>query len=145
MLDIEPFLEETQRWAEEHGDIIAVMLVGSWARGDARPDSDVDLVLVTRDPQKYLEDTSWLLRFGEAHEIRAEDWGLVQSRRAFYTSGLEVEFGITTVEWTNPNPVDPGTRRVVTDGARPLYDPYGVLQALLDALGDTGSRAGQTA
>jgi hypothetical protein len=44
--------------------------------------------------------------------------------------GLEVEVGIAEPVWAATDPVDPGTRRVVTDGLRILHDPDGRLAAL---------------
>jgi hypothetical protein len=38
--------------------------------------------------------------------------------------------GIAEPAWAATNPVDPGTRRVVTDGLRILHDPDGRLAAL---------------
>ncbi|WP_198285922.1 hypothetical protein [Saccharomonospora marina] len=35
--------------------------------------------------------------------------------------------------WASVDPIDPGTRRVVTDGARVLYDPVKMLDVLLRA------------
>jgi uncharacterized protein len=40
------------RWALDRPDVRAVGMVGSWARGDARPDSDVDLVVLADDPAR---------------------------------------------------------------------------------------------
>jgi len=34
-------------WAIERGDICAMALVGSWARGNPRQDSDIDLLLLS--------------------------------------------------------------------------------------------------
>ncbi|WP_406010148.1 hypothetical protein OG440_31650 [Streptomyces sp. NBC_00637] len=50
-------------------------------------------------------------------------------------SGLEVEVGVGSARWARTDPVDEGTRRLVTDGARPLYDPAGILGALIRACG----------
>jgi hypothetical protein len=47
--------------------------------------------------------------------------------------GLEVEVGLTEPAWAATDPVDPGTRRVVTDGMRILRDPDGRLAALAAA------------
>ncbi len=44
-----------REWAKERTDVVAVVLVGSWARGDARMDSDVDVVLLTEEQNPYLE------------------------------------------------------------------------------------------
>ena len=56
-------------------------------------------------------------------------------RRFALPSGLEVEFGVAPPSWAATDPVDEGTRRVVTDGALVLYDPKGILARLLDACG----------
>ena len=43
---------ETQAFVDElarRADVLGVLLFGSWARGDHRPDSDVDLVVIVRD------------------------------------------------------------------------------------------------
>jgi hypothetical protein len=34
-------------------------------------------------------------------------------------------------KWAGTGPVDPGTRRVISDGIRILYDPEGMLGSLL--------------
>lgn len=72
---------------------VAAGLVGSWARGNARPDSHVDVVLLTE-------------------------------RRLRLASGLEVEVCIGHPSWAETDPVDAGTRRIVSDGIRVLWDPY---------------------
>jgi hypothetical protein len=60
--------------------------------------------------------------------------GAVQSKRVFYKGGLQVEFGITTNEWAETRPVDPGTGEVVRGGMKILYDKSGVLGTLVEAL-----------
>ena len=109
------------------------LLVGSYARGAATETSDVDLVVLTDGPERYTEDPSWADRFGATERLQREEWGVVASLRVWYAGGREVEYGFTTPEWA-AQPVDAGTRRVVTDGCRILFDPQGVLQSLLDAL-----------
>ena len=47
---MESLLERAASWASTRGDVAALALVGSWARGAPRADSDVDLVLLTVDP-----------------------------------------------------------------------------------------------
>ena len=53
---IRDFLHGFVRWASAQLDVQAIALVGSYARGEARDDSDIDLVLLTDQPQNYLED-----------------------------------------------------------------------------------------
>lgn len=117
----------------------AVALVGSWASGRARPDSDVDLVLLTDQPETLLRDDSWHGAFGrEVRLIRAEDFGALQERRLRLATGLEVEVCIGHSTWAACSPVDAGTRRVVSDGIHVLWDPEGRLAALVEAVTTTG-------
>jgi aminoglycoside 6-adenylyltransferase len=53
-------------WAREQDDLRGVLMLGSRARTDRPADewSDLDLVLLTTEPQRYLDDDAWLLRFG---------------------------------------------------------------------------------
>ncbi len=62
--------------------------------------------------------------------VRTQQWGLSHERRFALASGLDVEAGFVTNQWTSTNPVDAGTRRVVTDGMRIVYDPHRILTAL---------------
>ncbi len=134
MRDISAFMNKLNQWLAGQAAIEAVLLVGSFARGTAREGSDVDLVIITSNPQTYLQDDRWIETFGSPTRIEHEDWGLLQSKRVFYASGLEVEFGITPPAWAATAPVDAGTRQVVTDGAAIISDPHGLLAALLEAV-----------
>lgn len=128
-MEIAKFLQSAVAWAENESGIVAIALVGSHARSEARLDSDVDLMVLAPDPSAYLENPTWLELFGVVASRETEDWGAVTSLRAFYEGGLEVEFGLSTPAWADI-PVDAGTRRVVSDGIRVLYDPGGILSAL---------------
>jgi hypothetical protein len=134
MRNIEPFLETFNHWAANHADNVATVLVGSYARGAAHAESDVDLMIVTETPQVYLQDNTWLETFGQITQMSDEDWGLVKTKRVFYADGLEVEFNITTAEWVNIDPIDDGTHRVITDGVRILSDPKEILKTFVDAI-----------
>ena len=125
-VNVSDFLEAFSRWARSRPDIEAVALVGSYAREAATESSDVDLVILTSGPDRYLRDRSWVSAFGEPAGCREEDYGRVRSVRAFYGSGLEVEYGFTTPDWAEA-PIDAGTLRVVADGMKVLHDPRGVI------------------
>ena len=127
------FFNHITEWAANEPAISGVALVGSHARGDARPDSDIDLVLLCVNPQAWLRDASWIHRFGEVAGRQTEDWGRVTSLRVYYRSGLEVEFGLTTPAWAEL-PVDSGTRDVVLNGIRILLDRDQALARLQDAI-----------
>ena len=114
---------------------VALALVGSWAAGRGRPDSDVDLVLLTDDPASLLRDDSWHRAFGEgAALVRTADFGALLEQRLRLPSGLEVELCIGGASWAGTEPVDDGTRRVVDDGLQVLWDPEGRLARLLEAV-----------
>jgi predicted nucleotidyltransferase len=136
--EIDQFLSSIAEWAQGQPDIQAVALVGSWARGTARPDSDIDLVIVVADPGVYLGDEAWLHRFGTPSSIADEDWGLVQSRRVIYASGLEVEFGLTINAWLATDPIDAGSAQVVADGVRILLDRTGALARFVAQVAQEG-------
>jgi predicted nucleotidyltransferase len=129
-ISAESFIEHVRRWAEVRDDIRALALVGSHARGDARSDSDVDLVVVCTDSARYLADTDWLSTFDEVTRFSFEDWGQVQSVRVFYRNGPEVEFGITGTAWM-AIPPDRGTAEVLKNGSSILLDRDGQLDRLL--------------
>lgn len=111
------FLEQVRKWGRNTTDISAVILVGSHARGEARPDSDIDLVIIAETSEKYLIERSWLENFGQPIRTEHEDWGLVQSLRVWYDSGLEIEFGFTSKDWIS-EPLDTGTQEVLGNGYR---------------------------
>jgi predicted nucleotidyltransferase len=131
--EIEGIIDRITRWARDRADIVGLLLVGSCARNAARPDSDIDLVLLTTDESRYLDNAAWAGDLGLDDLIRAQAWGPITERRYATASGLEVEVGIGSPAWARTDPVDPGTRRVVTDGARLLHDPAGILADLLAA------------
>lgn len=125
------FLDRVTDWVIRQPTISGMALVGSHARGEARPDSDIDLVLVCTDPQVFLSDTSWIQHFGKVKTCQTENWGLVTSLRVVYRESFEVEFGITSQVWAG-RPVDPGTQSVVSNGMRILLDREGLLEQLQD-------------
>jgi predicted nucleotidyltransferase len=130
---ISDFLDRVRDWAAHQPTIAAVALVGSHARGEARSDSDIDVVLLCEEPHAFLAHTSWIHHFGEVRTCHTEDWGMVTSLRVHYRESLEVEFGLTTLAWA-AFPVDPGTRHVVSHGMRILWDREGLLARLREAV-----------
>jgi predicted nucleotidyltransferase len=125
-------LASVAHWARRQPDVQGVLLVGSHARRQARPDSDIDLVIIADDPAPYLQNTGWLSTFGQVERQSLEDWGRVQSIRTFYSGDLEVEFGLTSAAWL-AEPIDSGTLDVLLDGVALLYDRQGwIRRRLLD-------------
>lgn len=129
--EIAGITEAVTAWAYTRPDIQGVVVVGSWARGTANMSSDIDIVLLTNDPATYIVSTGWWGFLGRAELIATRQWGPLTERRVALPSGLEIEFGIVPPSWASIDPPDPGTMRVVRDGLQIIYDPDGLLQALV--------------
>lgn len=133
-------LEAVFGWAKARPDVGDVALVGSHARGTARPDSDVDVVMLTATPAAYRVDGWWVaaINWSIAGERVAnwsdEDYGVVWSRHVRLTSGAEVDIGFAPLCWADIAPLDAGTRVVISDGCRILHDPDRALERLCRAV-----------
>lgn len=138
-------LARAAQWAEERADVLAVGVVGSWARGDERMDSDVDVVIVVEDVGPYVRFDGWAQALGAQEMTRTRAWGVLRERRFVTRSGLEVEAGFVPPEWARTDPVDAGTRRVATDGLRIVHDPHGLLAALRGAIAGLSALDGHIA
>lgn len=130
-MELQAFLDHVIQWAPGQPELTAVALVGSQARGAARPDSEVDLVMLVREPRIYLNDPDWVNEFGSPVRLQTEDYGKLTSLRVWYTDGLEVEFGLTKPAWGG-EPLDEGDARVIRVGIKVLYDRDGRFSATLD-------------
>jgi len=125
-------------WVRGRPDIHGLAVVGSWARGRAHMRSDVDLIVLAEDPERYADgdDDSWMAEaLGRpAVTVRRRAWGVVTERRALLPSGLEVELGLAPLSWACSEPLDPGTAEVVRGGCLPVVDAEGRLARLIDAV-----------
>ena len=140
---VSALLDRLSAWAASRHDIRAAALVGSWARGRPRPDSDLDVVILTDSPALYTENERWPVELGLSPVVQQRTWGAITEQRAS-AGDLGVEFGIGTPVWAESRPVDPGTHRVASDGLLILYDPRHLLADLLSAISasDIGIGAG---
>lgn len=132
--EIDSVIARITAWVTNRTDVVGLLLVGSVARGTARPDSDVDLVLLTESIADY-STPAWAADLNLGEPIRVQAWGVITEHRLRTPSGLEVEIGLGTPDWASTTPVDPGTHRVITDGSRILHDPHGILATLQKACG----------
>src|SRR6266566_4304403 len=125
------------QWAVNSSHVLAVALVGSYARGTARLDSDIDIIVITSNPELFRQGTQWIYEIGwDRVGLCIADWkdaeyGLVWSRHTLLSNGLEVELGFGPPQWAAIDPIDTGTKRVVLDGCWILLDPTGLLNQLL--------------
>jgi uncharacterized protein len=128
------------RWASQEDTIQAVALVGSYARNEARGDSDVDLVVLTTNPAGFRQQMDWMEVIPWHHlQVQVsrwadEDYGILWSRRLFLNTGLEIEVGFAPPVWAAIDPIDKGTQQVIQEGCWILLDPTGLLNHLVKAL-----------
>lgn len=114
-------LRQLSAWARKTESVQCVLLVGSYARGNETPTSDIDIMILTDEPSILLEHHNWLNKFGKPNKIELEHWGVVDSLRVQYSWGGEVEFTIGPLEWANL-PLDWGTESVLAGGAKIILD-----------------------
>jgi predicted nucleotidyltransferase len=48
----------------ENENIVVVLLIGSYARQTQKANSDIDLMIVTRDKERLLSQSNWIHQFG---------------------------------------------------------------------------------
>jgi uncharacterized protein len=117
----------------------AVAICGSWARGDPGPDSDLDVLIITKDPESLRCNKEWIreLEFADAgfryvgHETVT--YGVVWSAHISLEPHAALELTFAEPSWASVDPLDPGTREVVTDAFEILVDKDSVLQRLRNA------------
>lgn len=134
---VNSILKQVSQWAACRDDLVAVALVGSWARQTARVDSDIDLMFLTDNPASFRQNDRWMNEIhwavvdAKVNEWKDKDYGAIWSRHVYLNDGTAIEFGFGFLSWASVNPVDAGTFRVVSDGCQVLYDPEDLLGKLI--------------
>ncbi|TCZ79368.1 nucleotidyltransferase domain-containing protein [Paenibacillus albiflavus] len=135
MNNFNEFISDFRVWVYEQSLIIGVALVGSYARGDYKIDSDVDIVIITKDKNLTLEAIENNFIYDRPIQTKREEWGIVTSLRVYYSCGLEVEFGVVGEEWVK-EPLDQGTVGVITNGFSIVIDKENVFESINKKLTD---------
>lgn len=116
-------------WARKSEQVRSVALVGSYARGQERMASDIDILILTDAPDAVAEG-EWFRRLQPGSKlVRSAQWGPVQEKRFRLKSGLIVELGIASSSWADL-PLDDGSTRVLSDGHRVSLDDGLLAQAV---------------
>jgi uncharacterized protein len=127
-------------WAIRRGDIRAMALVGSWARGDPNQISDIDLLLLSDRIHEYRRHQEWLTEIdfaGAGYRLNSSEsasYGVVWSRHVHLLPAAEVELAFAACSWAQTEPVDDGTRGVVKDAFRIIFDKDEMLSKLVAAV-----------
>jgi predicted nucleotidyltransferase len=138
--EAEALIGAVANWAVKRDDIRALALVGSWARGRPRRSSDLDLLLLSERAASYRGRRRWLreIDFGKAgfrpSSSASASYGVVWSLHLRLHPPADVELTFADCAWANTSPIDNGTRSVMTDGFRIIFDKDGTLARLVDAL-----------
>ena len=132
-------MEAVAVWVRAHSGLRALGLAGSWSRGSARSDSDLDLVILVDAPEKYQSDLGWLSHIALPEPFRVVShkvvvYGAAWSCHAFLEPAGELELTFVALNWASTEPIDAGTRCVVSDGFRVIADKDERLHRLVDAV-----------
>jgi aminoglycoside 6-adenylyltransferase len=129
--DREGLLQRIVTWGKAAGDIRALALVGSGAREDHPADqwSDIDLVMITTDPGKYLATLQWVDPIGEIWipTVERDPLGNVVEQRVLFTNGVDVDFIVLPadrIDWYQHEPLS----EIIQAGLRVLVDKDHLLQ-----------------
>ena len=148
---INGILEQVVNWVKKRPEILALALVGSYARGEATPDSDIDLMVIALDTEVFRQNHDWVHQINwESINYKIQHWndaeyGVVWSRHIdLYNSKsnsknnltnkikVEISFGLPT--WASIQPIDAGTFGVVSRGCKIIYDPQHILTNLMSKI-----------
>jgi hypothetical protein len=130
-------LADVARWARSRADIHGLALVGSYASGKARPDSDLDVIILADAPEAY-EGADWVqCAIGQRRVVatRKQRFGNVWSLFVALAEDPVIEFTFAERSWAKSDPPAPEVCRIVRDGMVVLCDPLGELLRLSKACG----------
>ncbi|WP_227353102.1 aminoglycoside 6-adenylyltransferase [Haladaptatus salinisoli] len=127
--------------AEAAPDLRGIVVLGSRARERRPADewSDLDLVVVTTDPDGYLSETDWLSELGTPvlTFLESTATGDGTERRVLFEGGLDVDFVLVPpgrIEAMERGDVDPEVAETFARGFRVAYDEGGIGEALAAAV-----------
>jgi predicted nucleotidyltransferase len=122
------------RWlVTGRNDLRGMAVCGSWARGNPRPDSDLDVLIVAQNPDSLRRDQKWIrdLNFSDVGfryvGHKTARYGVVWSAHIELEPEAKLELTFAKESWASVHPIDQGTRDVVMDIARVSASSSGAL------------------
>jgi aminoglycoside 6-adenylyltransferase len=130
-------IERFVKWADDCPDIRVALIVGSRARSDHPADewADLDIIMVTIDPQLHLSSTDWLKNIGNPLLTFLEPTatGDELERRVLFGGMLNVDFSIIPkgkAEQVLRSEVSPEIANTFGRGVRVLVDKDNIASEL---------------
>lgn len=117
----EDFFNKIKEYARNTSHIESIIIVGSYARGTNKENSDLDIIVITSNKSGMIVNQDFTQEFGEVYKQQTEYYGACTSIRVWYKDGKEVEFGIVEPSWSSM-PLDTGTYQVLSDGYKVIID-----------------------
>ena len=118
---LEGFFDKLKEYARKTPHIESIVVVGSYARGTNKENSDLDLVILTSNKPDMAANQDFVQDFGEVYKQQTEYYGACTSIRVWYKDGKEVEFGIVDPTWVS-KPLYAGTNKVLSYGYKIVID-----------------------
>jgi len=124
-------------WASTQNNIIGVMIIGSQARDDHPADkwSDLDLWIITTDPDLYLSATGWIEKIEKP--LITFQQGVLDSgreRKVLFTNGLDVDFAFDTPEQFQKSLQDTTILDIIRRGINIILDKDGEITQAINNL-----------
>lgn len=136
-------IDRFRTWAARAADVRALAVIGSHARALDHADewSDLDLVLVADEPDRYLASGDWLDEIGPCRLTFVEEAPIagLHERRAHFEGGQEVDCIIITSEMLLAAAMVPEVADVVARGWRVLVEKDALTDRFTSRLG-SGTR-----
>jgi aminoglycoside 6-adenylyltransferase len=149
----EQVIERFVQWAAHEDDIRAAIIIGSRARVDDHPAdewADLDLMVVTKNPDRLINDSDWVAQLGVPilTFVEATAGGNEKERRVLFEGGLDVDFAIfpyARMQWVLSNPLTPELARDLSislgRGLRMVVDKEGIFAQLEQILANLPAQA----
>jgi aminoglycoside 6-adenylyltransferase len=121
----EAIITKIRDWAERENAIRAAIIIGSQARSDEPADewSDLDVILIARDPPEYIQSTAWIAEFGTPLVTFTEGtFDGSSERRVLYEGFLDVDFAIDDPDRISTSLQSHDVRAIFQRGYRVLAD-----------------------
>ena len=134
--EFEELTERFTAWAQQHDDVRGLAVFGSRARPDGPNDewSDLDLIVIATDPERYLRDETWLAEVARPWVTLVHDAPIpgIEVRQVLFEGALDSDIVFLPPSVIGDYAADEDMAAVFAQGFRPLVDRDGELAAVAE-------------